>query len=119
MSLQWTAMLNDARRVIKDPVTRARYLATGRARVSEERGPPLDPDFLEQMFDLRMQADEDPASVLAQGEAAQVALRADLDAIFSRWEAGNGTLDAVEERLARLKYIDNLLATAHGEGADH
>ena len=117
MSLQWTALLNEARRVLRDPVSRARYLATGRVRPAEERGPALDPDFLEQMFELRMQADLDPESVLEQAVAVQTALRADLDDIFSRWEQGMGGLDTVEERLARLKYIDNLLATARAGAA--
>lgn len=113
MSLQWTALLGEARRVLRDPVSRARYLASGRTRPPEEGGPVLDPEFLEEMFELRMAADLDPDSVLPRAEAWRQEILDDLARIFGRWEAGQGGLDEVEERLARLKYLDNLVASAH------
>lgn len=116
MSLQWTATLNEARRVLRDPPSRARYLATGRTRPAEEGGPALDPDFLEEMFDLRMEADADPAGVLPRAESWRDSIRADLDGVFSAWEAGSGGLGRVEELLARLKYLENLVAHAVADG---
>ena len=111
MSLQWTALINEARRVLRDPVARARYLASGRTRPPEEGGPVLDPDFLEEMFDLRMAASEDEAA-LARAERWRQSLWGELDGVFAQWEAGAGDLRSVEERLARLKYLDNLVASA-------
>lgn len=111
MSLQWTALINEARRVLKDNTARARYLASGRTKPPEENGPVLDSDFLEEMFDLRMAVGED-AAALERAEAWRGALWAELDGVFGRWEAGSGDLNNVEERLARLKYLDNLVASA-------
>ena len=36
MSLQWTASINEARRVVRDPRSRAHFLATGRAEPAED-----------------------------------------------------------------------------------
>jgi molecular chaperone HscB len=113
MSLQWTALVNEARRVLLDPITRARYLATGDAAAPEEGGPPLDPDFLEDIFDMQMEAKADSAGVRSRATALCDALRAELDDTFTRWEAGDGDLEVVSDRLARLKYLNNILiATA-------
>lgn len=109
MSLQWTAVINEARRILRDPNSRARYLASGLTRPPDEGGPVLDPDFLEEMFELRMAVDMDPDAVLPRAESWTAEIRAELDRIFERWEAGQGDLSAVEERLARLKYLDNLV----------
>lgn len=116
MSLQWTAVINEARRVLRDPVSRTRYLASGRTRPPEEGGPVLDPEFLEEMFDLRMAADEDPDAVRPRAERWRQSIWDELDGVFARWSAGQGDLAAVEERLARLKYLDNLIKTATAEG---
>lgn len=112
MSLQWTATINEARRILRVPVSRARYLASGLTRPPEEGGPVLDPDFLEEMFDLRMASDMDPESVLPRAESWRREIEAELDDIFSQWETGQGRLERVEERLARLKYLDNLVQSA-------
>ena len=52
MSLQWTALINEARTTLRNPRTRAHYLATGHPKPPEDRKISLDPDFLEEMFDL-------------------------------------------------------------------
>lgn len=109
MSLQWTALVNDARRVLRDPVRRAWYLATGKARPPERGGAPTDPDFLEEVFEWRMALAEGGAEVLAQVRAARQSLSDEIGGIFSAWEAGDGDLGGVEPRLQRLKYLDNLL----------
>jgi molecular chaperone HscB len=108
MSLQWTAAVNAARRVLKDPLTRARYLATGRATI-DETGPSVSADFLEEMFALNERVSESPADVRAEAEKRRAAAFRELEAIFDENEAGRGTLDEVEERLARIRYLDNLL----------
>lgn len=112
MSLQWTATVNEAKRVLTDDLLRAGYLATGRTQPREEGGPQLDPDFLEAVFDLQMEARSDPSGVRARAEALRAGLRARLDSLFSAWEAGEGALDAVETLLAQLRYIDKAVDRA-------
>ncbi len=113
-ALLWTAAVNEARRVLKDPTSRARYLATGNAMPAEV-GPKLDPAFLAEMFEWRERDEEEPGSVAALATARRAELEAEIDGIFSRWEAQEGDLATIDERLARLKYIDGLLRPAHGE----
>lgn len=109
MSLQWTALINDGRRVLRDPVRRAWYLATGQARPPERAGVPTDPDFLEQVFDWRMALAEGDPQVLEDVRGAQQGLLGEVGAIFTRWESDQGDLAGVEPLLQRLKYLDNLL----------
>jgi molecular chaperone HscB len=110
MSLQWTVTVNEARRVIADPVLRARYLATGVATPRDDGGPALDADFLEEIFDLQMEASADPEGTQARAISRRDGLQAELDAIFTAWEAGEGDLVGVEERLVRLKYFTNTIS---------
>lgn len=112
MSLQWTAAINSARRALRDPVRRGWYLATGSPQPREE-GLRLDPDFLEEIFELQLEAQGDPEGVAQQARQAKDSVMAELDRRFLRWEQGEGDLDGVEELLARTKYLDNLAAPAH------
>ena len=109
MSLQWTATLNEARRVLKDPDRRARLLATGQAEPKEKGGPTLDPAFLAEIFDWREQDEETPGALTEQARIREKELRAELDAMFVAWEQGQGDLTLVEDRLARLKYVTGLV----------
>lgn len=109
MSLQWTAALNEARRVLKDADKRARLLATGQAEQREKGGPLLDPAFLAEIFDWREQDEETPGALTEQARAREAALRAELDTMFVAWEQGVGDLTLVEDRLARLKYVTGLV----------
>ena len=108
-SLQWTAHLNEARRILKDPVRRARLLATGSPDPKETGGPKLDPAFLQEMFDWREEDEETPGALRERATARAALLDAELEAIFTDWEAGKGSLELVDDRLARLKYIKGLL----------
>jgi len=112
MSLQWTAALNEAKRVLKDDRLRARWLATGRATAAEDARRQMDPAFLAQMFEWREAEEESPGSTHAEAAAARDALLAEIDAAFTAWEAGTGTLDHVEDRLLRLNYVEGLLRPA-------
>jgi molecular chaperone HscB len=109
MSLQWTALVNDARRVLRDPVQRAWYLATGKSRPPEKGGGSADADFLEQVFEWRMSISAGDESVLDEVRQSRGQLFAQVDQVFTRWEAGAGDLNAVPALLQNLKYLDNLL----------
>ncbi|MCB9780360.1 MAG: hypothetical protein H6742_17480 [Alphaproteobacteria bacterium] len=110
MSLQWTAAINSARRALRDPVRRGWYLATGRDRPADEPGGSLDPDFLEQIFELQLEAQGDPQGVAAQASAMRDAVMGELDARLQAWEQGDRTAPptGVTELLDRMKYLDNL-----------
>ena len=100
-SLAATALLNDAWRVLRDPVEPVEYLlkieghAVGEEHAGKgkaaERQPP--PDLLEEVFDLNMQLDELRMSRRA-GEAADAAVVAELTAAGRRFEAMLGEVDA-------------------------
>lgn len=109
MSLQWTATLNEARRVLKDPDKRARLLATGQAEPREKGGPTLDPAFLAEIFEWREMDEETPGALTEQARVREGELREELDTIFVAWEQGVGDLTLVEDRLARLKYVTGLV----------
>ena len=118
MSLQWTAALNDARRTLRDDDRRAWWLATG-STTPRERGAQLDPAFLEEMFEWREAEEDAPGSMRALARAREAAIRDELEQMFSTWEAGNGDLSAVEDRLNRLKYVAGLAREQeHGEHRD-
>lgn len=110
MSLQWTAAINSARRALRDPVSRGWYLATGQARPRDEGGAPLDPDFLETVFDLQVQLGSDPDGARAQATWLRERVMAELEQRLSAWEAGDRKAPpaSVEELLSRMKYLDNL-----------
>lgn len=112
MSLQWTATINSARRALRDPIQRGWYLATGAARPPEDGNAALDPDFLEQVFELQLEAGDDPQGVSAQAQALKSAVMTELEQHFAAWEADDDAdLDraAVTELLARTKYLENLI----------
>jgi DnaJ-domain-containing protein 1 len=114
MALLWTAAINEARRVLKDDRLRGRFLATGQAAPRERGGPTLDPTFLAEIFDWRERDEEEPGVMTQLATAARNALLGEIDSLFTRWEAGQGSLDLVDDRLARLNYLDGLL----GRGKD-
>ena len=109
MSLQWTAAINEARRVLRDPVRRARYLATGQPEPPENGSPALDPDFLEEVFDLQMEAGQDPDGVRQRAESMREQLMVEVDRLFAGWERDGADLGPVVDRLNRVKYLDNLI----------
>ncbi len=100
-SLAATALLNDAWRVLRDPVERVEYLlkieghAVGEEHAgkgkSAEREPP--PDLLEEVFDLNMQLEEIRMSQ-RMGESAEASTMTEIAAAGKRFEAMLGEVDA-------------------------
>lgn len=108
MSKQWMALVNEGERVLRDPIARARYLATGSATVSETGGA-VDSAFLQTIFELQMRAMEEPDAVQQEAQALLVECQSELDTMFRAWEAETGTLDDVESCLGKMKYLNNLV----------
>ena len=106
MSLQWTALVNEARRILKDPMARARYLSTGDPKPPERGGPQLDHDFLESIFDLQMMSAENPDKAKEHVVLMWNHEQNQLNSIFRDWEAGSGTLDGIDVILAKLQYLN-------------
>ena len=110
MSLQWTAAINTAKRVLEDPISRARYIATGLSRPREDNSLKLDSDFLEEIFELQMMAMESPEDARRMAANEYEKLDRQIESIFRDWESSGGSLDAVEENLAKMKYFHNLMS---------
>jgi curved DNA-binding protein CbpA len=106
MSLQWTAAINEAKRILSDPLSRARYLATGDPQPPELGGPQPDGDFLETIFDLQMQGAVDPEGARTTVQSMWDTHHDQLERTFQRWEVGESSLDGVEMLLAKLQYLN-------------
>ena len=106
-SLADTALLNDAYRTLKDPITRTEYLlklhgaeigeefagANGKNRRDGKMGPSRVPaDLLEEVFDLNMQLEE-MRMAHKMGEAEDLALKQDLTAAMNKFEGLRDTVD--------------------------
>ena len=101
-------MVNEARRVLLDSILRARYLAIGQPQ-PKEQGSSVEQSFLELIFELQMQGMSDPQQAHQTAVRLQEENTEQLLDIFRLWEAGNGTLDRVEEHLGRWKYLHNII----------
>ena len=115
MSLQWTALLNEAKRVLSHPTIRARYIATGETQPKEIGGPTLDADFLERIFDVQMELGmasiEERISIINNMERMKQERLDSLDKIFVEWDHDKAcSLERVEVILAEMKYLDNILS---------
>ena len=113
MSLLWTASINEAKRCLEDPLSRARYLATGSAHIQESRKITLSPEFLEHIFDLQMTAMESPKEIQQQAQKEYDEEFSLLEERFRSWEKDSEPthLKEIELILARLKYLYNLKQT--------
>ena len=143
-SLERSSYLNDAYRVLRNPVARVEHLLAIEGlppAKSEDGGPKVPPSLLEEVFALNEELDEirelresgsDPARLGARLDAARKPIdrRRDeherqLHGLMARWDMQEeappaerrATLNALRERLLERNYINNLLATIEKEGA--
>lgn len=118
---QATATLNDAWRVLRDPVARAEYFLSLAGVKTESKNVP--PELLEEVFELNMaleEAREGDAGAKAQvAEALQrfsamlASLDADRDTLFTRIDAGEpAAISALRALLDKRKYLQNLVRDA-------
>jgi|YNPBryBLVA2012_1023415.scaffolds.fasta_scaffold00243_15 molecular chaperone HscB len=119
-SLEGTAILNDAYRVLRDPVARAEYLLRreGLEEVSPGRRTP--PELLREIFELNEALEafrEDPRAGRAQLDRARERLRAlrqqadaELARLFRLWDERRerGRLEEVRGVLERRRYVSKL-----------
>jgi molecular chaperone HscB len=117
-ALDMTALLNDAFRTLRDPVTRSEYFLEERG-LGPSKTPP--PELLEEVFELNMALEElrdgdasaRPQLVEAQKRFVEMrgAIDAGLAALFAKYDAGGdaGTLQEIRAALDRRRYVSNLL----------
>ena len=120
-----SAMLNDAWRVLLDPVARAEYVLKGEGfNSSEQRGRDVPPELLEEVFDLNMALEEarngdaaakaEVAIALAKFERILSEIDSARDGIFVAYDAapGRDALGELRSLLNRRKYLQNLVRDA-------
>ena len=117
-ALDMTAVLNDAIRTLRDPITRAEYFLEERG-LGPSKTPP--PELLEEVFELNMALEEmreGDASARPQLKEAQKRFHEirgeideDLAALFPKHDANTdaATLSEIRAALDRRRYVSNLL----------
>ena len=125
-SLEASSILNDAYRVLRDPIRRAEYvLKEAGFELAEDRSKDVPPELLEEVFELNMALDElrmGDADVLPQLEDSRRAfftrlnaIDGDLAALFLKHDsepeavARRAVLDEIRALLHRRRYIRNLV----------
>ncbi len=113
-ALEASAVLNDAYRTLRDPVTRLAYLLKLEGfDIGEQGTKDVPPELLEEIFELNMALEEDGAA--SAGRERFLEMRSEIDAEmrnkFAEWDAGRHRDSLVELRglLNRRKYISNLI----------
>jgi molecular chaperone HscB len=146
-SLEQTSLLNDAYRTLKHPITRTEYLlklegveieqdrnSEGASENGAQKESRMPPDLLEEVFELNMQLEEmrmnqkmgeddpqlrsDLEKAKAQFEGQMTESDAQLQALWSKWDAAVDAEDAAAQNdakdklvalLDRRRYVRNLV----------
>jgi len=110
-----TALLNDAYRVLRDPIARAVYvLKLAGLDFGEQTTKDVPPELLEEIFELNMELEEGTAKT-----ERFIGMRNDVDAKIKsksdEWDTGGKrkSLDDLRGLLNRRKYISNLIDKAN------
>ncbi len=126
-SLEASSILNDAYRVLRDPIRRAEYvLREAGYEIGEQRSKDVPPELLEEVFELNMALDElrsGDTDVLPQLDEMRrrfLEMLGDVDATLEQHFRRHDTLSTDEERsqvldrirsiLHRRRYIRNLVS---------
>ena len=117
-ALNATALLNDAYRVLKDPIQRAEYLLAAKGfDIGEQRSNDVPPELLEEVFELNMLLEETPdREELDRARAKFLRMLsendAQLQALFQKYDASGDdqtVLQTIRGALNRRRYIQNLV----------
>ena len=127
-SLDASSVLNDAYRVLRDPVKRAQYVLSQEGfEVGEQQSKDVPQELLEEVFELNMAlvemrgGDESARPQLEQAEKNFTNMLSDVDkkleTLFTEYDQSRSHDKLVEVRgiLNRRKYIQNLLNEVHKE----
>jgi molecular chaperone HscB len=127
-ALDMTALLNDAFRTLRNPVTRAEYFLKQNSIELAKEAPP---ELLEEVFELNMALEElrggddsarpplDAARERFSGMLTEI--DADLAGLFARYDAAadRATLEEVGRCLNRRRYVSNLIREVDKETHVH
>ncbi|MDX1980222.1 MAG: Fe-S protein assembly co-chaperone HscB [Bryobacteraceae bacterium] len=121
-ALEASSVLNDAYRVLRDPVSRAEYLLKQEGfDIGEQRSKDVPPELLEEVFELNMaleelrHGDEDARGSLDQAHSRFAAMRdaidGELQALFRAYDTvqDRAVLQQIRGALNRRRYIRNLV----------
>ena len=112
-ALEASAVLNDAYRALKDPISRALYLLKIEGfDIGEQGTKDVPQELLEEVFELNMALEEDgPESVQGRFVEMREAVDAELLHRFAAWDATHArdTLNEIRALLNRRRYITNLI----------
>lgn len=127
-SLEATAILNDAYRILKDPVTRAEYVLKEEGfDIGERKSKNVPPELLEEVFELNMALEElrgGDSSVRPQLEKALKkfhSMRAEIDGemegLFVNYDryTDREILVQIRDLLDRRRYVQNLVKEVEKE----
>lgn len=117
-ALEMTAVLNDAFRTLKEPISRAEYFLEEHGMGPAKSAPA---ELLEEVFELNMaldelrDGDESVRGQLAEARGRFLAMRDEIDAglsaMFARNDASpdDGVLHEIRAALDRRRYVSNLI----------
>lgn len=116
-ALEATALLNDAYRVLRDPVERAEYLLSQEGfDIGEQRSKDVPPELLEEVFELNMLLEETPGrdeleAARDRFQTMQEGTDAELVQLFEKYDASESraVLQAIRGVLNRRRYVQNLV----------
>jgi len=116
-ALDATALLNDAYRVLRDPIQRAEYLLTQEGfDIGEQRSKNVPPELLEEVFELNMLLEETPERdelerARTKFQSMQAETDDELSSLFERYDASEDrtVLQGIRGVLNRRRYIQNLV----------
>jgi molecular chaperone HscB len=126
-AVEYTAIINDGYRTLRDPVKRAEYLLTEEGfPIGEQRSKDVPPELLEEVFELNMALEEmrsGDESARPQLEAAKskfIGMRGEIDtelkSLFAKYDASDSESETAKQALHevrgvlnRRRYIENLI----------
>ena len=116
-ALDATALLNDAYRVLRDPIQRAEYLLAQEGfDIGEQRSKNVPPELLEEVFELNMLLEETPERdelerARTKFQSMQVETDEELSSMFERYDVSEDrtVLQGIRGVLNRRRYIQNLV----------
>jgi molecular chaperone HscB len=123
-ALDMTAVLNDAVRTLRDPVSRAEYFLKQNGLEPSKDAPP---ELLEEVFELNMtleelrSGDDSARPQLVEAQERFSGMRAEidraLDGLFEKYDATGerAVLDEIRGALNRRRYISNLVRDVEKE----
>ncbi|MBI3680910.1 MAG: Fe-S protein assembly co-chaperone HscB [Acidobacteria bacterium] len=125
---QASALLNDAYRTLRDPISRAEYLLKQEGfDIGEQRGKDVPPELLEEVFELNMAleglrgGDEDARGPLEEARRRFLEMRCEIDTelgrLFQQYDASGDAaiLQQIRGVLNRRRYIRNLVQEVEKE----